>query len=113
VAHSAPIAKRHDGAAGSIALKLEDVDQRQRVREMSHGLDVPITHEYRGRKLVVKFDWDRPNDTSPTAARVLAESGIHGLANNVAELPGPWPDYPSALAEAMAAAERWIDSQLP
>jgi hypothetical protein len=26
---------------------------------------------------------------------------------------GPWPDYPTALDDAMAAAERWIDSQLP
>lgn len=79
---------------------------------MSHSLDVPIVHEYRGHKLVVKFDWDRPNDPSPTAAHVLAESEGRGLADTVAELPGPWPDYPSALAEAMAAAECWIDSQL-
>lgn len=80
---------------------------------MSHGLDVPITHEYRGHKLVVKFDWDRPNDQSPTAAHVLAESGVHGLADTVADLQGPWRDYPSALAEAIAAAECWIDGQLP
>lgn len=113
MAHSAPIAKRHDSAPGSIALKLEGIDQWQRVRQMPHGLDVPITHEYRGHNLVVKFDWNRPNDPSPTAAHVLAESGVQGLADTVAELPGPWPDYPCALADAMAAAERWIDSQLP
>lgn len=80
---------------------------------MSHGLDTPIAHEYRGQKLVLKFDWGRPNDDSPVAAHVLEESGIQGLANTVAQLRGPWPDYPSALAEAMKVAERWIDSQLP
>jgi hypothetical protein len=80
---------------------------------MSHSLDAPITHEYRGHKLVVKFDWEKPNDDSPAAAHVLEEGGIPGLADTVAELPGPWPDYQSALAEAMAVAERWIDSQLP
>ncbi len=41
---------------------------------MSHGVDVPIIHEYRGHKLVVKFDWDRPNDQSPTAAHATARS---------------------------------------
>jgi hypothetical protein len=80
---------------------------------MSHGLDTPITHVYRGHKLVVKFDWERPNDDSPVAAHVLEESGVQGLANAVAQLQGPWTDYPSALAEAMEVAERWINSQLP
>ena len=80
---------------------------------MSHSLDRPITHEYRGHQLFVKFDWGRPNDETPVAAHVVESSEIPGFANTVADLSGPWPDYQAALAEAVATAERWIDSQLP
>ncbi|CAI8791806.1 HicB family protein [Pseudomonas jessenii] len=80
---------------------------------MSHNLDAPIVHEYRGHLLFIKFDWAKPNDDSPFAAHILQSSEVAGLANTVADLPGPWTDYQTALAEGMAAAERWVDSQLP
>ncbi|OOH81310.1 hypothetical protein BOW65_09520 [Pseudomonas koreensis] len=80
---------------------------------MSHSLDRPIAHEYRGHELFIKFDWDKPNDEVPVSAHVVEASEVPGFANTVADLPGPWEDYPSALADAMATAERWVDSQLP
>ncbi|PQZ89471.1 MULTISPECIES: hypothetical protein [Pseudomonas] len=79
---------------------------------MSHNLDVPIAHSYRGHTMVLKFDWRRPNDDAPIAAKIIEPAPIDGLGEVAAELTGPWPDYPAALDEAMAAAERWIDSQL-
>jgi hypothetical protein len=54
---------------------------------MSHGWDAPITLEYRGHKLVVKFDWEKPNNDSPVAAQVIEEGRIPGLAHSVADLP--------------------------
>ncbi|MDE1530823.1 hypothetical protein PVE90_13960 [Pseudomonas carnis] len=63
--------------------------------------------------MFLKFDWRRPNDQSPVAAKVIEPAPIDGLGEVAAKLEGPWPDYPAALDEAMAAAERWIDSQLP
>lgn len=80
---------------------------------MSHNLDAPIAHSYRGHVMFLKFDWRRPNDDVPVAAKIIEPAPINGLGEVAAELMGPWPDYPSALDEAMAAAERWIDSQLP
>ena len=80
---------------------------------MSHNLDAPIAHAYRGHVMFLKFDWRRPNDDVPVAATIIEPAPINGLGEVAAELKGPWPDYPSALNEAMAAAERWIDSQLP
>ena len=80
---------------------------------MSHNFDAPIAHVYRGRVMVLKFDWRRPNDESPVAAKIIEPAPINGLGEVAAELEGPWPDYPAALEDAMAAAERWIDSQLP
>ena len=80
---------------------------------MSHNLDAPIAHSYRGHVMFLKFDWQRPNDDVPVAAKIIEPAPINGLGEVAAELKGPWPDYPSALDEAMAAAERWIDSQLP
>lgn len=79
---------------------------------MSHHLDVPIAHAYRGHTMFLKFDWRRPNDDAPVAAKIIEPAPIDGLGEIAAELQGPWPDYPTALDEAMAAAERWIDSQL-
>ena len=80
---------------------------------MSHNFDAPIAHVYRGHVMVLKFDWRRPNDESPVAAKIIEPAPINGLGEVAAELEGPWPDNPAALDEAMAAAERWIDSQLP
>ena len=80
---------------------------------MSHNLEAPVVHKYRGYQLFVKFDWDKPNDESPVAAHILEHGAVDGLANTVADLAGPWIDYHSALAEAMATAERWVDSQFP
>ena len=80
---------------------------------MSHNFDAPIAHVYRGHVMVLKFDWRRPNDESPVAAKIIEPAPINGLGEVAAELEGPWPDYPAALEDAMAAAERWIDSQLP
>lgn len=80
---------------------------------MSHNLDAPIAHAYRGHTMFLKFDWRRPNDDAPVAAKIIEPAPIEGMGEVAAELEGPWPDYPSALDEAMAAAERWIDSQLP
>mgnify|MGYP000651408859 FL=1 len=80
---------------------------------MSHNLDAPIAHSYRGHVMFLKFDWRRPNDDVPVAAKIIEPAPINGLGEVAAELKGPWPDYPAALSEAMAAAERWVDSQLP
>lgn len=80
---------------------------------MPHQLDVPIAHTYRGQTMFLKFVWRRPNDNAPVAAKIIEQAPIHGLGEVAAELMGPWPDYPAALDEAMAAAERWVDSQLP
>ena len=80
---------------------------------MSHQIDVPIAHAYRGHTMFLKFDWRRPNDDAPVAAKIIEPAPIDGLGEVAAELEGPWPDYPAALDDAMAAAERWIDSQLP
>ncbi|WDG44977.1 hypothetical protein PUP72_13560 [Pseudomonas synxantha] len=81
--------------------------------DVSHNFDAPIAHVYRGHVMVLKFDWRRPNDESPVAAKIIEPAPINGLGEVAAELEGPWPDYPAALDDAMAAAERWIDSQLP
>lgn len=80
---------------------------------MSHNLDVPIAHAYRGHTMFLKFAWKRPNDDAPVAAKVIEPAPIDGMGEVAAELEGPWPDYATALDEAMVAAERWIDSQLP
>ncbi|WP_439864884.1 hypothetical protein [Pseudomonas antarctica] len=80
---------------------------------MSHNLDIPIAHVYRGHTLFLKFEWQRPNDDAPFVATIIEPAPIDGLGEVAAELTGPWPDYPAALDEAMAAAERWVDSQLP
>lgn len=79
---------------------------------MSHHMDSPISHAYRGHKMYLKFCWVRPNDPSPVSAKIIEPAVIDGLGEVAAELSGPWPDYPTALDEAMAAAERWVDSQL-
>jgi hypothetical protein len=81
--------------------------------DVSHNFDAPIAHAYRGHVMFLKFDWRRPNDQIPVAAKVIEPAPINGLGEVAAELEGPWPDYPAALDDAMAAAERWIDSQLP
>ncbi|MDF3188087.1 hypothetical protein [Pseudomonas paracarnis] len=81
--------------------------------DVSHNFDVPIAHAYRGHVIFLKFDWLRPNDESPVAAKIIEPAPIDGLGEVAAKLEGPWPDYPAALDDAMAAAERWIDSQLP
>ncbi|MEW5697614.1 hypothetical protein ACAW49_18620 [Pseudomonas sp. Env-44] len=81
--------------------------------DVSHNFDAPIAHAYRGYVMFLKFDWSRPNDESPVGAKIIESAAINGLGEVAAELEGPWPDYPAALDEAMAAAERWIDSQLP
>lgn len=80
---------------------------------MSHIRDVPIEHEYRGQKVFLKFEWERPNDVAPVLFRVIESSEIPGYGNVAAENAGPWEDYQAALSDAMAAAERWIDCQLP
>lgn len=81
--------------------------------DVSHNLDAPIAHAYRGHTIFLKFDWRRPNDDAPVAAKIIEPASIDGLGEVAAELTGPWPDYPTALDDAMAAAERWVDSQLP
>jgi hypothetical protein len=81
--------------------------------DVSHNLDAPIAHAYRGHVIFLKFDWRRPNDDAPVAAKIIEPAPIDGLGEVAAELSGPWPDFPSALDDAMAAAERWVDSQLP
>jgi hypothetical protein len=81
--------------------------------DVSHNLDAPIAHAYRGHVIFLKFDWRRPNDDVPVAAKIIEPAPIDGLGEVAAELSGPWPDFPSALDDAMAAAERWVDSQLP
>jgi len=80
---------------------------------VSHNLDVPIAHEYRGHTVFLKFVWERPNDRVPASATIIEPADTHGMGEVAAELAGPWADYPAALDEAMSAAERWVDSQLP
>ncbi|ARB31658.1 hypothetical protein F7R12_27410 [Pseudomonas tolaasii] len=80
---------------------------------MSHHLEAPIAHEYRGHILFLKFEWRRPNDKSPRSVTVIEPASINGLGEVAADLHGPWDDYQSAISEAMSAAERWVDSQLP
>ena len=80
--------------------------------DVSHNFDAPIAHAYRGHVMFLKFDWRRPNDAAPVSAWIIESASIHGLGEVAAELSGPWTDYPAALGEAMAAAERWVDSQL-
>lgn len=79
---------------------------------MSHNMDMPITHQYCGHQLFLKFDWAKPNDLTPLAAHVLVHCDVPGLASTVAELHGPWASYHDAVAEAIAVGERWVDSQL-
>ncbi len=80
---------------------------------MSHNLDVPIAHEYRAHTVFFKFVWKRPNDLVPESAKIVQPLDTFAMGGVAAELSGPWPDYPAALDEAMATAEKWIDSQLP
>ena len=82
-------------------------------RVVSHLMDLPIAHPYCGTEVSVKFYWRKPNDEIPTAAHLVAEGGVEGLGIGAVDLVGPRDDYSAALAEAMAAAEQWIDSQLP
>lgn len=85
---------------------------QQAGEHVSHNLDGPVVHVYRGQTMFLKFVWRRPNDKAPIAAMIIEPAPIHGLGEVAAELTGPWPDYPSAIDDAMAAAERWVDSQL-
>lgn len=106
-----------------MALGLDSVRRPKRVQvvktdmfkggRVSHTADIPIAHVYRGRTMFLKFEWNRPNDEVPSSAKIIEPAPIDGLGEVAAELTGPWPDYPAALSEAMAAAERWVDSQLP
>ncbi|MEN5258680.1 hypothetical protein [Pseudomonas protegens] len=80
---------------------------------MSHRMDTSIAHGHRGYTVFLKFEWDRPNDEVPISARIVQEGNIAGLGDLVAELHGPWESYQAALEEAISAAERWINSQLP
>ena len=80
---------------------------------MSHNLEVPIPHEYRGHTVFLKFVWERPNDLMPVSATIIEPANIHGMGEVAATLSGPWTDFPAALDDAMSAAERWVDSQLP
>lgn len=79
---------------------------------MPHIMQAPIVHKFRNVTVHVKFEWDRPNDESPKAAHVVEDGKISGYGSAVAKLTGPWPDYQSALEEAISVADRWIDSQL-
>lgn len=80
---------------------------------MSHQMDVPLAHHYRGRDVFVKFDWQKPNDEAPIAAHVVAKGQVEGLGKVAVELNGPWEDYQQAIADAVKAAEDWIDQQMP
>jgi hypothetical protein len=76
-------------------------------------MDLPIVHHYRGKDVFVKFDWQKPNDEVPSAVHLITEGQVDGLGIGAIDLIGPWDDYPSALADAMAMAEQWINNQLP
>lgn len=79
---------------------------------MPHDLDAPLVHEYQGRKLLVKFEWEHPNDDIPMLARVVTEGEVRGMGELVVELKGPWRDYHHAMTEATRAAELWVDGEL-
>jgi hypothetical protein len=74
-------------------------------------LNLPVTYEYSGRKVFLKFEWLKPNDDAPARALVIQPGPIVGIGEVAAELTGPWVNYPEALAETKAAAQRWIKSQ--
>ncbi|WP_426248501.1 hypothetical protein [Pseudomonas sp. TWR3-1-1] len=71
-----------------------------------------IVHNYRGSVLYLKFYWAKPNDIVPLSINVVESSEISGFGITAAELTGDWPNYQSALADALATANRFIDSQL-
>jgi hypothetical protein len=79
---------------------------------MPHFMDFPVTCELRGMKVFLKFQWERPNDPAPVAVRVVQPGRIPGLGETAAQLTGPWDDYSAALADARAAARRWLESQV-
>jgi hypothetical protein len=54
----------------------------------------------------------KPNDSAPAAVHIVDASDVSGFGVTAAELVENWPDYPSALAEAVEAAKTFIDSQL-
>lgn len=74
-------------------------------------MSFPVTFVYRGHTVFLKFEWHKPNDEVPSHAKVVQPGDIEGFGQVAAELRGPWTDYPSALAETEAAAQRWINSQ--
>lgn len=79
---------------------------------MSHLMDMPLAHRYRGEEVFVKFDWLKPNDEIPSSAHVIAKGEVEGLGQTVLSLAGPWGDYDQAIVDAVKAAEDWIDQQM-
>ena len=79
---------------------------------MQYEKQTPLTHRYRGQTVYLKFYWMKPNDSVPAAVHIVDASDVSGFGITAAELGGKWPDYQSSLAEAVGAANRFIDSQL-
>ncbi|WP_203009060.1 hypothetical protein [Pseudomonas paraversuta] len=79
---------------------------------MQYEKQASLTHTYRGYVVYLRFYWLKPNDRSPAAVHIVEASEISGFGITAAELESDWPDYQSALAAALAAATRHIDSQL-
>ena len=71
-----------------------------------------LAHRYRGQTVFIKFYWVKPNDSAPAAVHIVDASDVLGFGITAAELVDGWPDYESALAAAVEAANRFIDSQL-
>lgn len=46
--------------------------------DVSHNFDAPIAHAYRGHVMFLKFDWRRPNDDAPVAAKIIEPAPIDG-----------------------------------
>lgn len=79
---------------------------------MQYEKQMSLTHRYRGQTVFIKFYWVKPNDRAPAAVHIVDASDVLGFGITAAELVGEWPDYQSSLAEAVGAANRFIDSQL-
>ena len=62
--------------------------------------------------MYLKLYWVKPNDSAPAAVHIVDASDVLGFGITAAELGGKWPEYQSSLAEAVGAANRFIDSQL-
>ena len=73
---------------------------------------ISLIHLYRGYVVHMVFYWAKTSDIAPSHAHIVEDGEIKSSDNYVVRLPGPWPDFLSALVETVTAADRYVDSQL-